>query len=135
GCVLPRRRKSRALSCRAVDSGVALASRRPRSWRLLSATRSLLQPASASARSRSKTTTCGRHNVRFTPESGHSSSQLRCPLCAKSGHYAAQQSIALIGACTAGFSPVVGGDCKAPAHSHHILPLVLSVLPHPARGR
>ena len=44
--------ESRALSCQAADSGAALASRRQRSWRLRSATRSLLQPASASARSR-----------------------------------------------------------------------------------
>src|SRR5215471_15348671 len=57
------------------------------------------------------------------------------PLCAKSGHYAVQQSIALIGACNAEFSPAIGAGCKAPAHSHHILPLALSVLPHPARGK
>src|SRR6516164_2239364 len=68
-------------------------------------------------------------------ESGHRSARIECPLCAKSGHYAVQQSIAPIGACTAEFSPVVGAGCKAPAHSHHILSLVLSVLPHPARGR
>ena len=43
--------------------------------------------------------------------------------------------IAPIGRCTVEFSPVVGADCKAPAHSHHILPLALSVLPHPVRGR
>jgi hypothetical protein len=41
----------------------------------------------------------------------------------------------IIGACTAGFSPLVGAGCKAPAHSHRILPLALSVLPHSARGR
>ena len=75
------------------------------------------------------------NHVRFAPESGHEVSELGCPLCAKLGHYAVQQSIAPIGACTAEFSPVVGAGCKAPAHSHHILPLALSVLPHPARGR
>jgi hypothetical protein len=30
-------------------------------------------------------------NVHFAPESGHSNSLARCPLCAKSGHYAVQQ--------------------------------------------
>ena len=30
-------------------------------------------------------------NVRFTPKSGHPPTRLECPLCAKSGHYAAQQ--------------------------------------------
>ena len=29
----------------------------------------------------------------------------------------------------------IGEDCKALAHSHHIPPPALSVLPHPARGR
>src|SRR5262249_4168420 len=72
--------------------------------------------------------------VYVTPKSGHWLSALRCPLCARR-HYAVQQSIAPIGACTAGFSPVVGAGCKAPAHSHHILPLAQSVLPHPAHGR
>ena len=31
-------------------------------------------------------------NVRFTPKSGHRNSAAKCPLCAKSGHYAAQQN-------------------------------------------
>jgi hypothetical protein len=31
---------------------------------------------------------CPRH-VRFTPESGHELSAPQCPLCAKSGHFAA----------------------------------------------
>ena len=30
-------------------------------------------------------------DVRFTPESGHWNSVAKCPLCAKSGHWAAQQ--------------------------------------------
>jgi len=33
-------------------------------------------------------------HVRFTPKSGHWNSSPRCPLCAKSGHYAAQQKAA-----------------------------------------
>ena len=31
-------------------------------------------------------------DVRFTPESRHRNSVVECPLCAKSGHYAVQQS-------------------------------------------
>jgi len=31
-------------------------------------------------------------DVRFTPKSGHRNSVTECPLCAKSGHYAAQQN-------------------------------------------
>jgi hypothetical protein len=34
-------------------------------------------------------------NVRFTPESGHWLSQLRCPLCAKSGHSAMRRKTSL----------------------------------------
>ena len=30
-------------------------------------------------------------DVRFTPKSGHWNSVSKCPLCAKSGHYALQQ--------------------------------------------
>jgi hypothetical protein len=40
-----------------------------------------------------------------------------------------------IGACTVEFSPVVAEDCKAPAHSQHILLRALSVLLHSARGK
>jgi hypothetical protein len=40
-----------------------------------------------------------------------------------------------IGACTVEFSPEGPDDCKAPAHSHHIPPPALSVLPHLARRR
>ena len=31
------------------------------------------------------------NNVRFTPKSGRWNSVVECPLCAKSGHWAAQQ--------------------------------------------
>src|SRR5262245_8407068 len=43
----------------------------------------------------------GPAHVRFTPESGHVQCKSLCLLWAKSGHYAVQQSIAAIGACTA----------------------------------
>jgi hypothetical protein len=33
-------------------------------------------------------------DVRFTPKSGHWNSIDECPLCAKSGHYAVQQTAA-----------------------------------------
>jgi hypothetical protein len=37
----------------------------------------------------------GATEVRFTPESGHWLSVSRCPLCAKSGHSALRQKLAL----------------------------------------
>jgi hypothetical protein len=40
-----------------------------------------------------------------------------------------------IGRGTDESSPAVGVDCKAPAHSHHIPPPALSVLPPSVRGR
>jgi hypothetical protein len=39
----------------------------------------------------------GATDVRFTPNSGHWNSAAKRLLCAKSGHYAVQQLIALIG--------------------------------------
>ena len=77
----------------------------------------------------------GATDVRFTPKSGHWDSAAKCPLCAKRDIMQRSNRIAPIGACTAEFLPVVGVGCKAPAHSHHILLLALSVLPHPARGK
>src|SRR5215467_13864937 len=41
-------------------------------------------------------------DVRFTPKSGHWNSVARCPLCAKSGHSALRQRLAL-------FDHLVGG--------------------------
>jgi hypothetical protein len=38
----------------------------------------------------------GFRDVRFNPNSGHRNSVVECPLCAKSGHYAVQQSGSLI---------------------------------------
>ena len=34
-------------------------------------------------------------DVRFTPKSGHGSARFRCPLCAKSRHYAVQRNTSL----------------------------------------
>jgi hypothetical protein len=42
-------------------------------------------------------------DVRFTPESGHCRVTARCPLCAKSGHSAMRQKLAL-------FDHLVGGN-------------------------
>jgi tetratricopeptide (TPR) repeat protein len=61
-------------------------------------------------------------DVRFAPNSGHRNSFVECPLCAKSRHRAVQQSIALIGACTVGFSPVVGAAVRRVLASSTIRP-------------
>jgi hypothetical protein len=74
-------------------------------------------------------------SARFTPKSGHWLSVSGCPLCAKSGHSAVQQSIATIGAGTDEFLPAGSAGCTAPSRSHHILLLALYVLPHPAHVR
>jgi hypothetical protein len=74
-------------------------------------------------------------DVRYSPKSGHQLSALGCPLCAKSGHYALQQSTSAASASNCEFSPVVGVGCKAWVQSHCSQPLGPSALPHLAHRR